>query len=149
MKILLIQNVDRVGKKGEVKEVANGFAGNFLFPRGLAVIATERVMAENKIRQDKVIHQSVSKKDDLGKNLNRLKDKTVTTKVKASAKGTLFQSIGSKEIVRLIEAQLKISLPEKAVKLDNSLKELGEHQLKAAAGDKAVNFKLKIEPDGQ
>jgi large subunit ribosomal protein L9 len=149
MKVLLIQNVDNIGKQGEVKNVSGGFAENFLFPKKLAVIATDRVVAENKYRQNKLDRRVVAKKDDLEKNLDRLNNKTVMIKAKASDKGTLFKSIGSKEIIRLIKEQLNISLPEKVIRLVNPCKELGEHELTAAANNKTVIFKLKIEKDGQ
>lgn len=113
MKVLLLSDVKKVGKKGEVVEVAPGYAQNFLFSRKLAVPASEKSM---EIRQKEIQHE---KEIDAQNRVNATKSKEIiesTTfefKAKAGSDGRMFGSISTKQIVDEIKKVLNIDVDKR------------------------------------
>lgn len=127
MKVILTADVKKVGQRGSVVTIADGYAMNVLIPKKQAVPATaenlkkhERGVAEAKGRAD----ESASKAREL---LSQIDGKTLTVEVKASETGTLFKSLHESDIVAEIKKQWGITLPENAIKLDHHIKQKGTY----------------------
>lgn len=125
MKIILTKDVAKVGRRHEVKELADGFARNFIIARGLGVVATEKNLAKLK-------SESVEKKvqgDLLDKLLLELGDKVIKLEAKASDKGHLFASIHLVDILKALKAQHRLEITESMILLDEPIKTVGEHKV--------------------
>lgn len=130
MKIILLKNQSGVGQIGEIKNVSDGYARNFLFLRGIAKPASEQAVVQTKkLKQDhkKQIERHTKKqlqwKNKLEKNFLEIKAKT-------SEKGTLFNGIGIADIIKIVKTDLHISLIDKQIKLEKAIKKPGEHKIK-------------------
>lgn len=145
MKIILLQDVPKVGKKYDMKEMNDGYAYNFLIPRNLAIVATKK--AQNKIDTIKKKEEGNRKihEELLLKNLKDLNGITLTIKEKASEKGHLFAGIHREEIVRELKEQTRLEVEPSFIILEHPIKEIGEHIIEVKAGEKTVKFNLNIE----
>ena len=124
MKVVLLKDVKGTGKKGEIKEVSDGFAKNFLLKNGSARIADNSAMSENKIQKDA---QNYHKQQEIlaAKELaKKIEGKTITLKIKCGSNGKTFGSITSKEISEGLEKQ-GISLDKKKIDLKEAIKNTG------------------------
>jgi len=144
MKVLLLQDVKKIGKKGEVKEVSSGLARNSLLPKGLAKEATVSVLKQyKKIQEDKSASQN-ARDEKIHSLLDRLKNTTITITRKANTNGGLFGKIGAKEIIDFLK-QKKIVIPQQAIILDEPIKELGEYAIKISMLGRNVTITINIE----
>ena len=126
MKVILLADVKGKGKKGELCNVSDGYARNFLFPKNLAVEADNAAMSELKGKQESAEHH---KKEEIAaaKALaEKLNGKTVTLSAKAGANGKLFGSITSKEIAAEIEKEYGIAVDRKKMSVAD-IKNFGEY----------------------
>ncbi len=146
MQIILLSDVSGIGKKSDIKNVAEGHARNFLIPRGLAAEATptrvKSVLTE-KTRQE---GEQKIQKDLLAKNLAALESITLTVVATANEKGHLFKGIHALDIAAAIKAQTRIDIPPEAIELPNPIKEIGEHEIAVSSGAKKATFKLLVQP---
>lgn len=133
MKVILLKDVKGSGKKGQVIEVADGFARNALFPKGLAVLATPANMNVLKGKEESIAHKKEVAYDTAVDLAKRLEDISVEIKTKAGAGGKLFGSVTSKDIADEIEKKYKIKLDKRWFDLKDGIK---------AVGTQKVNVKL-------
>ena len=128
MKVILLKNVDKLGKEGEVKEVADGYARNFLIPQDLAKPATEQALREAELseaKKSKVVQTDLEEAQKLAEQLD---GRELFIKVKEKD-GTLFGSVNEKTISKTFADEgLKIE-PEN-VKLDEPIKEVGDYDVR-------------------
>ena len=125
MKVILQQDVKNQGKKGSVVEVAEGYARNYLFPRKLAVEATQGQMKEldfKKAAETRKLQQIEAEARELA---NKLEEITVKISTKAGEAGRLFGSITNKDIADILAKQHKITLDKKKIELKEHIKALG------------------------
>lgn len=130
MKVILNQAVPKVGKQGQVVTVADGYARNFLFPRGLAILAEKKQVAALEKRNERMaakVAETVAAAKDLGDKLNGQTVK-IEGKVGKDA-GKLFGAITSQDVVDALKAQLKIEVDKKQVALVQPIKRLGVHDV--------------------
>ncbi len=145
MKILLLKDIPKVGKKYDIKDVADGFARNSLFPKKLAEPATgDTIKRVEKMKQEAAQMGEIAA-DLLNRNLTVLDSKTITIKAKANEKGHLFSSIHKKEILEAIRHDLGVNISEESLILEKPIKETGEHGLEAHVGSIKSHFVLDIE----
>ena len=131
MKIILSQDVTGIGRKGEVKNVSDGYARNFLLPNKLGQIATPAAIASaEKLRKQTEQDREVQK-DILEKNIKGLNGLKVQLKAKANEKGHLFSIIHPDEISKILKEEHHLDIPSKFIEIEKPIKELGEHTLKA------------------
>ncbi len=125
MKVLLLENVKGLGKAGEVKEVADGYARNYLIPRGMAVPATPENLSQAEYK--KRIQEAKMKRlaEDMQALAEALSEITLTFKVKAGEKDKLFGSITNAEIALALERQLGRPFDKHKVELEEPIKQLG------------------------
>lgn len=126
MKVVLLQDVKGKGKKGELCNVSDGYARNFLFPKNLAVEADNAALNELKNREESIAHH---KKEELAaakETAAKLDGKTVSITAKAGAGGKLFGSVTSKEIAAEIKNSLGIEIDRKKMNVAD-IKNFGEY----------------------
>ena len=144
MKVILLQDVAKVGKKFDVKEISDGFALNFLIPQKKAKPATANAIKELESAKKKNDEIEQIKEAGLIESIKALKDDTITVYAKISEEGSLFAKIGKKEIINSIKDQKALEIEEDNIVLEKPIKEGGEHTIEIKAnGDKAT-FKLNI-----
>jgi large subunit ribosomal protein L9 len=125
MKVILLDNIKGVGKKDEVINASDGYARNFLFPKQLAVEANPENMSKLKNKQDSAQHKKDVEKEKAEEIAKKLKDITLTIKVKAGDNGRIFGGVTSKEISENLKAQFKIDVDKKKIVLNEAIKNLG------------------------
>src|SRR4051812_15106313 len=106
MKVILLKDVRKVGKKYEIKDVSDGFALNFLIPRKLAEVSSAQALKKLEQRKSQDAATMKVQEDLLLKNLKSLEGATVTLQEQANDKGHLFKGVHSEEIVTAIREQL-------------------------------------------
>ncbi|KKR22137.1 MAG: 50S ribosomal protein L9 [Candidatus Moranbacteria bacterium GW2011_GWA2_39_41] len=128
MKIILLQDVKGLGKRGDIKEVSEGYARNFLFVKKLAEIATGSGLKKVEVIKSK---QKEKEQIDLEKTQElaaQLDGKSITLLVKEKC-GKLFGAVHVKDILKELKKE-NIVLPEKSIILESPIKELGEYEVK-------------------
>jgi large subunit ribosomal protein L9 len=143
MKVILKADIKGVGKKGEVINASDGYARNFLFPRGLAIEGTEgnlKTYEAQKATEAKKKAQELESAKELAKKISEL---TVTLKVKAGDNGKLFGSITSKDISEQIKKQHNIDIDKKKIVLDEAIKVAGTYSVEVKVYPE-VSSKIKV-----
>lgn len=144
MKIILLKDIPKVGKKYETKEISDGYALNMLIPKGLAVSATSEMVKKINLEKSKIEGEKKINQELLLKNLETLEGKTVTISEKANDKGHLFASVHIPEILKAIKNELRIDIPSESIVLDKPIKELGTHEITVKTDIKSIKFNLDI-----
>ncbi len=144
MKVIFLQTIKGKAKKDEIKEVNDGYANNLLFPKKLAIPATPKALGDLQKRLDTIRVEREVQDDLLTKNLAQIKDVEVTISAKANEKGSLFSSIGPKDIVEALFKQKKVSITEEFIILPKHIKEVGEYQIPVSIKGKKAEFKLIV-----
>jgi len=145
MRVIFLKDVSRVGKRHAIKEVNDGYAMNFLFPRKLAESATPKALAELELRKKEIMIEKEVQEDLLIKNLEEIKGKTLNLSAKADEKGHLFSGIHSKELVEEMKRQHHADISVKFIILEKPIKEVGEFEIPIEIKGKKSSFKLVIE----
>ncbi|MCX6712190.1 MAG: 50S ribosomal protein L9 [Candidatus Vogelbacteria bacterium] len=144
MKIILLQDIAKVGRKNEIKDVNDGFARNFLIGQGRAIVATPANIAKieglNKGKNEQQA-KTISSAQQLIDNLG---DKAIEIKAKASGEGHLFASLHAKDLVAEIKKQYGLDLAEHLIDLPKPLKQLGEHKIALQLGDRQALIKIAL-----
>lgn len=127
MKVILLRDVRSVGQHGDIKNVADGYATNYLFPQKLAEPATEEKIGQ--ISAQKAVHDAEMHKheEELTQKVLSLKGKKVVLSARATEKGGLFKSIAARDVARAILAEHEVSIPEEAIHFPEHIKTVGEH----------------------
>ena len=131
MKIILLQDITGVGRKGEVKNVSDGYARNFLLPNKLGQIATPSAIASAEKLKKQMEQDKEVQKDIMEKNIQGLNGLKVQLKAKANEKGHLFSIIHPDEISKVLKEEYHLDIPSKFIEIEKPIKELGEHTIKA------------------
>lgn len=130
MKVILNQTVPKVGKEGHVVNVADGFARNYLFPRGLAIIADKKQVAALEKRNARVEAKTAGERAAAEALRDKLNGQTVRIEGKVGQDTTkLFGAVTTQDVVDAIKAQLKLTVEKKQVALIEPIKRLGSHRV--------------------
>ncbi|MDF2878524.1 MAG: ribosomal protein [Clostridia bacterium] len=129
MKIILTQDVKKVGKKGELLEVKDGYARNALFPKGLAIEANTVNLNQRKLEQRSEDKKKQNELDTAKAIEAKLKDKEIKILVKTGESGKIFGSVTSKEIAETIKKQFDIDIDKKKIQLKEAIKALGSQKV--------------------
>ncbi len=119
MKVILKQDVKGQGKKGELVTVSDGYARNFLFPRGLAVEADSQAMNELRNREESAAYHKKVEKDAALAAAATLKDKALTIHAKAGNGGRLFGSVTTKEVADALEKQVGVKVDKRKITMSD------------------------------
>ncbi len=146
MKVILKQDVKTIGKKDEIHEVSDGYARNFLFPRGLAAPADANALNTARTKSEAKAHHEAEARAAAEALAAQIKDKTVTIKVKGGASGKLYGKVTGKDVAEELGRMIGAEIDKKKVELPSSIKEFGSYdaQVRLYAGV-AAGFKVKVE----
>ncbi len=125
MKVILLADVKSVGKKGQLINVSEGYAKNFLLPRNLAAEATKANLNEYELKQKSEARRAQEELEQAQQIADALKDQTVTITVKTGGNGKLFGSVTNKEVAEAIVAQTKLPIDKKKVSIGDPIKMVG------------------------
>lgn len=145
MKVIFLKDVPRVGRKYDIKNIADGYAMNFLLPKKLVELATPKAVADLENKKKNIAIEKEIQTDLLIKNLEEIKGKTLHIKAKADDKGHLFKGIHSKEIVDAMKIEHHADINEEFIILEKPIKEIGGHEIQIEIMGKKSSFKLVIE----
>ena len=140
MKVILLEDVKSLGKKGEIVNVSDGYARNFVLPKKLGVEANSANMNDLKLQKanaDKVAQEQLEAARELAEVL---KTKEVVLKMKSGEGGRAFGSVSSKEIASAAKIQCGLEIDKKKIQLPEAIKALGVYE---------VNIKLHTKVTGQ
>lgn len=128
MKVVLLKDVKGTGKKGEIKEVADGYGKNFLIKNGYAVIATANAVNENIRQKEAAAYHKEMEKQEAVKLGEKLKGVTIKIAIKCGENGKAFGSITSKEIAENLKAQ-GLEVDKRKIELSEPIKAIGSYQI--------------------
>ena len=134
MKVILQQDVRGQGKKGQLVEVSDGYARNFLLPKKLAVIATAENLNTMKLQEKAKKAQEAKLKAEAEAVAETLKNIQVKIPARSGANGKLFGAVTSKEIAEALSAQHGLNIAKTKLVLDEPIKSCGGYQIKAKLG---------------
>ncbi|MCR5736294.1 MAG: 50S ribosomal protein L9 [Eubacterium sp.] len=148
MKVILLQDVKTLGKKGDIVEINNGYARNYVLPQKLGIEATGKNLNDLKLQkknQDKIAQEKLEAAQQLAEDL---KEKSITVKIQAGVEGRVFGSISSKEIALEAKKQLGLELDKKKIIIPDAIKSLGTYNVniklhKDVTGTLAVKVEAK------
>ena len=148
MKVILLKDVKSLGKKGEIVNVNDGYARNFILPKKVGLEATGKNLNDLKLQQQnaaKVAKEKLEAAQALAKDLE---DKSITVKIQAGVEGKVFGSISSKEIALEAKKQLGMDIDKKKIVIPDAIKSLGTYNVniklhKDVVGKLAVKVEAK------
>jgi large subunit ribosomal protein L9 len=150
MKVIFLKDVKGKGKKGEVKNVADGYAQNYLIKNGLAVEATEanlKTWEAKKRKEQKLAEQELEEAKKLKETLEKL---TVELKAKAGEGGRLFGSITSKQIAEHLEGKKGIKIDKRKIDLKEPIRSLGYTKVPVKLHPQVTaELKIQIREEGE
>src|SRR3712207_9438392 len=129
MKVILADDVEKLGKKGDVVVVADGFRSNFLVPKGLALMATKGSLKQAELMQKARAEREERAKEEAAKKVAHLGSSPVYISARAGEGGRLFGSVTRSDVARAIEDQLEESVDRRDVLLEDPIRSLGTHQV--------------------
>ncbi|MCR4311568.1 MAG: 50S ribosomal protein L9 [Candidatus Taylorbacteria bacterium] len=144
MKVILLKDVAKIGRKYDVKNVSDGHALNLLIPKGLAEVATPASLVKlEKLKKEDAGHKKVQE-DLLLMNFKAIEGTTLEMSEKANEKGHLFAGVHKEEIISSMRKEKHIDLLPDFIELDKPLKEVGEHVVEIKVKDKTAKLKISI-----
>lgn len=146
MKVILQQDVKGKGKKGQMIEVSDGYARNYMLPRKIAIEATADNINTMRMNDKALLERQTKERAEAVRIANLLKDVTVTLRVRGGGAGRLFGSVTTQEISDAMKAQLNIDVDKRKLSLDEPIKTVGLYTVKCKLGYEVTgNLKLKVE----
>lgn len=150
MKVILLNDVKKVGKKGEIIEAAEGYARNFLIPKGLAAAANTANLNQAKQDQAVAAHRAAQKKDEAVFLASQIKKVVVKMKVRLGANGKMFGSLASKDVAEALIAQTQLEgVDRRKIELKMPIKGAGRYTAvaKLHADVPPVEFTVDVEEE--
>ena len=138
MKVILQQDVKGQGKKGQLVEVSEGYARNFLLPRKLAIPATTDAINTMNLKEKARKAEEARQKAEAEATAEKLKECQVKLTAKAGNGGRLFGAVTTKEISEGLKTQFAIDIPKQKLVLEEPIKAFGSYQIKAKLGFEVV-----------
>lgn len=142
MKVILKEDVQGLGKAGQIINVKDGYARNFLLPRGLALVADEKNLKVLEYQKKKFEEEAKKKRQDAESIRDRLSALEITIKAKAGADDKLFGSITAKDVAEALQKE-GFSIDKKQINIPEPIKRVGEHEVEVKLHSNVV-AKLKI-----
>ncbi|MGC8866976.1 MAG: 50S ribosomal protein L9 [Elusimicrobiales bacterium] len=146
MKVILKKDHPHLGREGEIKEVADGYARNYLFPRGIAILATEAAVKALKSSEDKRRKKLEHKKKALEELAKRISQVKLSFSKPKNEEGCMFGSVTKAEVLKALKSA-NIEIDKSALDMPASLKEFGSFEIKVnLSTDVKASFKVDITP---
>jgi large subunit ribosomal protein L9 len=137
MQVLLLKDVEQVGRAGEVKRVADGYARNFLIPRGLATMASPGAIKKAELEREAVARRQAKELSEAQALAQALDGRTVSFRARAGEQDRLYGSITKADIAEELEKQVRQEVDRRKIELDEPIKELGTHAVTIHLGPDA------------
>lgn len=134
MQVLLLRDIPGLGRAGEIKEVAGGYALNYLLPRKLATPVTEGALRQAQTEKETVERKRERKQSAAQALADRLSGRTVVLKARAGEGDRLYGSITNADIADALKKTLGVEIERRFIELEHPIKTLGEHQLTVKLG---------------
>ncbi len=144
MKVILLKDVPKIGKKYDIKEVSDGYAANLLLPRGLAKVASADAIKKVELLKSQDLTEKRIQNELLLKSLEVVKNIKLDLTEKANDKGHLFAGITKERLVEEIEKVSRLKVDKESIKLDKPIKEVGEHTVTLEVMGKKAEFQVVI-----
>lgn len=146
MKVILLQDVKGKGKKGQMLEVSDGYARNYMLPRKMAVEATADNINTKRMTDKATQERQQREREEAFAISERMKDMVVTVRAKGGGAGRLFGSVTTQEISDAIKVQEGIDLDKRRIVLDEQIKTVGDYTVKCKLGyEITAKLKLRVE----
>jgi large subunit ribosomal protein L9 len=146
MKVILLKDMAGVGRKGEVKEVNDGYGRNFLIARGYADVATTQTLSKVANESKQKAESEKKQREKLEKIKADLSKRIFTVKVKVGNKGQVFGSINEKELLERIREKTGLDIEKNQLVMPKHAKDLGEYEFGIKlGGGVSVTSKIKLE----
>lgn len=146
MKVILKQEVKSLGKKDEIVNVSDGYATNYLIPRGLAVAATDGNINEVKSKQKAAEAKAAKELAEAKELAKKIEGKTFVIKTKVGENGKLFGAVSSKDIADSASKELGFAVDKKKIVLNEPIKQLGTFGIEIKIyPNVSANFNIKVE----
>lgn len=146
MKVILLQDVKGKGKKGQMVEVSDGYARNYMLPRKIAVEATPDNINTMRMNDKALLERQTKERAEAVRIMNEMKEVTLTLRVKGGGAGRLFGSVTTQEISEALKEQMHIEIDKRKIVLDEAIKNVGTYTVKCKLGYEVVgNLKVKVE----
>lgn len=129
MKVILLEDVKSLGKKGEIVNVNDGYARNFILPKKLGLEATSKNLNDLKLQKQNDEKVAQEKLDAAKALAEEIKEKSITVKIQAGVEGKVFGSISSKEIAAEAKKQLNMDIDKKKIVIPDAIKSLGTYNV--------------------
>lgn len=129
MKIILLQDEKKLGKKGDIVEVSEGYARNFILPKKIGVEASSKNMNDLKLKRANDAKVAQEQLDAAKALAASLEEKSVVIKIKAGEGGKVFGSVSAKEIASAVKEQLNIEIDKKKLQLSENLRSFGSYEV--------------------
>lgn len=144
MEVILIKDVDSLGESGEIQEVSDGYARNYLIPKGFAVQATPGALKDRDMRIER-IRQKAEKKhqEDLAKAAKVEALEMLVLAARAGEHGKLYGAVTTKELSRMVSEKAGLEIDRKSIKLNHPINRLGEYEMHIRFSPK-VQATLKV-----
>jgi large subunit ribosomal protein L9 len=130
MKVILTKEIKNLGKEGDIKEVADGYARNYLLPRGLAVEATNSNIKAGEEKKQRLQKHKDREHAEAEALREKLDGKTIKISARSGGGDKLFGAVTSREIADSIHQQFKVDIDKKKIDLKDPIKHLGEYRVK-------------------
>ena len=144
MKLILNSDVTKLGRKGDIVDVAKGYARNYLLPKNLAVVATDsNISIAEKIQEKRIAE--ITESEELAESIKvALADAHLVIPQKSTDEGTLYAAVANNEIVEVIEKFSGFKIEESQIELNDQVKEIGLHNIKIRISED-VDFDVVLE----
>ena len=144
MKLILNSDVTKLGRKGDIVDVAKGYARNYLLPKNLAIVATDsNISIAEKIQEKRIAE--ITESEELAESIQvALADAHLVIPQKSTDEGTLYAAVANNEIVEVIEKFSGFKIEESQIELNDQVKEIGLHNIKIRISED-VDFDVVLE----
>lgn len=143
--VQLQRDVPGLGRVGQIVNVSQAYARNFLLPKGMAVIATAKIIATAQQAQATATANAAKAKRDLAKTLTALQGATITLTGRASPQGKLFAAIKKEQLVAAIKRQVPAGIPASIRLEPEVIKTIGSHTVTISFDHQSVSFTVQID----
>ncbi|MEX0924370.1 MAG: 50S ribosomal protein L9, partial [Candidatus Paceibacterota bacterium] len=144
MKVILTTDVKKLGRKGDIIEVAKGYALNFLVPQKRAEVATMSALAEAERRHERNAVAVAERSEAIKSALKPLMESGITLSAAANEKGHLFAAIHSADIAQTLTERSGVEIPESVISVGKEVKEVGEYKVVVAVGEEELGVPVVV-----
>ena len=148
IKLLLIEDVEDLGRSGDIVSVRSGFARNFLLPKKLALVADKSALRMQSRLQEERQKKAIEDKKVSEQMATQIEGKTLTAMVKVDHDGHMYGSVSATDIMHLMQEQEGIALEKRSIQLKHAIKEIGVHSIHVKLKEGILStITLKIVPE--